>query len=615
MNMATKDDYGWTGKILNIDLTTRTLKDSPTPLDWARQYIGGAGLAARMLYPLLTEKIEPLGPDNPLLLMTGPCVGTAVPSSGRMAICTRSPLTRLWGESDIGGYFGAEMRQAGYDGIYIKGQAEKPVYLSLLYGKAELKDANHLWSQTISGTQQLLREDIDEKRFFTLSIGPAGENLVKYANIMSEGARAAGRMGLGAVMGSKNLKAMAVVGEQPVPVANHDAIVKLARSANKIMIEDFMPDCYRIMGTATAVGPAQEIGAMPNKYFTQGEFPTHDNISGATMSETRLVGFDGCHRCPIQCGRIVEIPEGKYKLNRTNGPEYETLGALGSLMLIDDLDAVIKAAHLCDDLGLDTISTGNSIGFAYYLMDQNKLTPKEVGMNLEWGDPEPIITLIPQIANREDFGDILAEGTRSMGERYDAADLAVHVKGLEVSCWDPRALFGMATSYATSPRGGTHLDGDMYMVLQGQVIMELGIDADDPQTDEGMGEIAAKSQSWRQVSNSLIMCQFPTYTVDEITKFYSYVIGHETTPQELLHIGDRIITLKRLINLNLGFTPDDDTLPSLLLQPLPDGGTNGMVPDLERQLNDYYAYRNWDRKTGHPSAAALKKVGLADLVK
>jgi aldehyde:ferredoxin oxidoreductase len=200
-----------------------------------------------------------------------------------------------------------------------------------------------------------------------------------------------------------------------------------------------------------------------------------------------------------------------------------------------------------------------------------------------------------------------------MGERYDAEDLAVHIKGLEVSCWDPRALFGMATSYATSPRGGTHLDGDMYMVLQGQVQMELGIDADDPQTDEGMGEIAAKSQSWRQVSNSLIICQFPTFPVDEIAQFYSFVIGRETTPQELLHIGDRIITLKRLINLNLGFKPEDDRLPKLLLQPLPDGGTRGMVPDIERQLNDYYAYRDWDRKTGRPSAAALKKVGLADL--
>ena len=611
--MPKKSKFGFTGKILQIDLTKRIIKDMKTPLEWATEFIGGSGLAARILYSLLSKAIDSLGPENPLLLMAGPCVGTAVPSSGRMAICARSPLTQLWGESDIGGYFGAEMRQSGYDGILIQGRAANPTYLSVLYGKSELNSAEHLWSNTISATQKLLRKDITEKRFFTLSIGPAGENLVKYANIMSEGGRAAGRMGLGAVMGSKNLKAIAVVGDQPVPVADHDAIVKLARTANKEMMEDFMPDCYRMMGTATAVGPSQEIGAMPNKYYTQGEFPTHDNISGATMSETRLVGNDGCHRCPIQCGRVVEVPNGKYQVSRVSGPEYETLGALGSMMLIDDLDAVIKASHLCDDFGLDTISTGSSIGFAYYLMDQDKLGAKEVGMKLEWGDPEPILWLIPQIANREGFGDVLAEGTRAMGNLYDAQDLAVHIKGLEVSCWDPRALFGMATSYATSPRGGTHLDGDMYMVLQGQVQMELGIDADDPQTDEGMGEIAAKSQSWRQVSNSLIICQFPTFLVDQIAQFYSYVVGRETTAQELLHIGDRIITLKRLINLNLGLSPEEDTLPKLLLQPLSDGGTRGMVPNLEKQLADYYSYRNWDRKTGRPSAAALKKVGLADL--
>jgi aldehyde:ferredoxin oxidoreductase len=604
---------GLTGKILDVDLTKKSLKDIPTPVEWANQFIGGAGLSARMLYPLLHDGIDPLGPENPLLLMAGRFTGTAVPCSGRMTICARSPLTWLWGESNVGGYFGATMRQSGYDGIFVQGKAKKPLLLIIRHGISELFDASHLWSKTISETQRAIHSGFGEKRIFSLAIGPAGEKLVKFANIMSEGGRAAGRTGLGAVMGSKNFKAIAVAGNIPVSVARPNAIIELARTANKVMMEDFMPDCYRMMGTATAVGPAQEIGAMPNKYFTQGEFPTHDNISGATMMETRLVGRDGCHRCPIQCGRIVEIPEGKYKTPRISGPEYETLGTLGSLMLVDDLDAIIYAGHLCDDLGVDTISCGNSIGFAYYLMDQGKLTQKEVGMKLEWGDPEPIIQLIQKIAAREGFGDILAEGTRAMGERYNASDSAIHVKGLEVSCWDPRALFGMATIYATSPRGATHLDGDMYMVLQGQVILELGIDADDPQTDEGMGELAAKSQSWRQVSNSLIICQFPTFTADEVAQFYSHVVGQDITPQELLHIGDRIITLKRLINLNLGFTPKDDKLPPLLLQPLPTGGTRGMVPDPEKQLSEYYAYRDWDRKTGRPSAAALKKVELGEL--
>ena len=612
--MDAKDGKGFTGKILHVHLSKQTIKDTPTPLEWTHQYIGGGGLAARILYPLLKGSPDPLGPENPVLLMAGPFTGTSVPSSGRMVICARSPLTYLWGECNIGGYFGATMRQSGYDGILIEGQSNEPTFLSIIHGIAQLQDAKHLWTKTIFETQETLRADLNEKRFFTVSIGPAGENLVKYANIMSEGGRAAGRLGLGAVLGSKRLKTLVVVGKKPVPVAQPDAIIEFARSANKVMIEDFMPDCYRMMGTATAVGPAQEIGAMPNKYFTQGEFPTHDNISGATMMETRLVGRDGCHRCPIQCGRVIEIPDGKFQLPRVSGPEYETLGALGSMILVDDLDAVIYASHLCDNLGLDTISCGNSIGFAYYLMDQGKLSEKEVGMKLEWGNPEPLIKLIPKIAQREDFGVVLAEGVQAMGKRYGAEDLAVHIKGLEVSCWDPRALFGMATSYATSPRGGTHLDGDMYMVLQGQVILELDIDADDPQTDEGMGEVAAKSQSWRQVSNSLIICQFPTFTADEVTQFYNLVTGKSVTAQDLLAIGDRIITLKRLINLQLGFTPDMDRLPKLLLKPLRSGGTRGLVPDIEKQLADYYAYRDWDSQTGRPSATALKKVGLADLI-
>jgi aldehyde:ferredoxin oxidoreductase len=612
--MVSKNGNGFTGKILQIHLTKNSVKETPTPIEWTHKFIGGGGLAARILYPRLKTAPDPLGPDNPALLMAGPFTGTTVPSSGRMVICARSPLTKLWGECNIGGYFGATMRQSGYDGILIEGQSEKPVFLTIIHGTAQLHDAEHLWTKTILETQEMLRSDLKEKRFFTVSIGPAGENLVKYANIMSEGGRAAGRMGLGAVFGSKHLKSIAVVGNQPIPVAQPDAIIDLAKTANKVMMEDFMPDCYRMMGTATAVGPAQEIGAMPNRYFTQGEFPTHDNISGATMMETRLVGNDGCHRCPIQCGRIVEISDGKYQVPRVSGPEYETLGALGSMILVDDLDAVIYASHLCDNLGLDTISCGNSIGFAYYLMDQCKLSKEEVGLQLDWGNPEPMIELIPKIAQREGFGDILAEGVQAMGRRYNAEELAVHIKGLEVSCWDPRALFGMATSYATSPRGGTHLDGDMYMVLQGQVILELDIDADDPQTDEGMGEVAAKSQSWRQVSNSLIICQFPTYTAEEVTQFYNYVTGENLTPQDLLAIGDRIITLKRLINLELGFTPEMDSLPKLLLKPLKTGGTRGLVPDVEKQLADYYAYRGWNQRTGHPSATALKKVGLADLL-
>ena len=609
--MADKPN-GFTGKILHVDLKTGKLKDAPTPREWAKQYIGGSGLAARMLYPLLSQELDPLGPQNPLLLLAGPLTGTTVPMAGRLAICAKSPLTQLWGECNIGGDFGARLRQSGYDGAFITGQADRPTVLTVINGQSSLNDGSELWAQRISETQKRLQQDYGKSRMASLAIGPAGENLVKFASIMTEGGRAAGRMGLGAVMGSKNLKSIVAVGEHPIAVAKPDALSELVKSATKVMMEDFQIETYKEMGTAAFFGASYELGSLPVKYWSTHEFPTHDNISGSTMMETILVGNSGCYRCPVRCGRVVEIPKGKYKLQRTSGPEYETLCSIGSMFLNDNLEAVVYAAHLCDELGLDTISCGTTIAFAAYLMEHNKLTPKEVGMKIDWGNPVVQIDLIEQIANRDGFGDVLAEGTRLLGERYDAAELAVHVKGLENACWGVRAQFGNAAMYATSPRGGSHLDADIYWVLSGQVIPELGIDADDPFTDENMGTLVALTQNWRMVTNSLIMCIFATYSPGEVAKMYSLVTGYDTTTENLMLIGERIITLKRLINLKMGFTAKDDTLSPHLLKPL-EGPTEGRVPNLEKQLNEYYAFRDWDRKTGRPSSAALKKVGLADL--
>lgn len=609
----TKDaGYGFTGKILQVDLTQTKISTTPTPIKLARQYVGGSGLAARILYSLLTRDLDPLSADNPLFLLAGPLTGTVVPLCGRLTICTKSPLTQFWGESNIGGDFGARLRQAGYDGVFITGRAKHPTLLTILNDQIELQKNPDLWTRRVNETIDQLHKDFNEKRMATLTIGPAGENQVKFANIMSEGGRTAGRMGLGAVMGSKYLKAIVAVGDSSVPVAKPDELIDVTRSATKVLMEDFQIDLYKELGTAAFVGASQETGSMPNAYWTKGEFPTYDNISGSTMLEKILVGTSGCYRCPVRCGRVVEIPKGKYKLPSTSGPEYETIASLGSMILCDDLEALVYASHLCDDLGVDTISCGTTIGFAYYLMEQGKLSKKEVGMELKWGDPEPQHQLIKQIAAREGFGNILAEGSRALGNRYNASEDAANVKGLELACWGVRALFGCAVAYATSPRGGCHLDADTYWVLHGQVIPEIGVDADDPQTDEGMGEMTALLQNWRMVTNSLIICIFATYQPDEVAQFYSLVTGLSTSTQDLMHMGERIITLKRLINLNLGFTPNDDTLPSLVLRPL-EGPTRGMVPNLDRQLSDYYRFRDWDRKTGYPSQSKIKELGLENL--
>ncbi len=612
--MSPDTSFGFTGRILEINLTQNKIDEMATPIKWARKFIGGSGLAARILFPLLRPEIDPLGPDNPLLLLAGPFTGTKIPCGSRLTICSRSPLTKLWGECSIGGNLGARLRHAGYDGIFIKGRADKPTFLKILNDQVELLDAGSLWSLGINDTIAQLHKDVAERQMATLAIGQAGENLVKYANIMSEGGRAAGRMGLGAVMGSKQLKAIVAVGNKPVPVAKPGELSALIRTATKMMMEDFQIGMYNEMGTAAFFGAAQEMGAAPNKYWTQGEWEPYDNISGSTMFEKITKGNSGCYLCPIKCGRVIEIPEGKYKLPEESGPEYETLAALGSMILCDDLEAVSYAAHLCDDFGLDTISCGTTIGFAYHLMEKNLLTPKEVGMALEWGNPEPQHELIRQIAFREGFGDVLAEGTRELGKRYNAEEYAIHVKGLEPACWGPRALFGQAAAFATSIRGAHHLDADIYWVLNGQVIPELGIDADDPQTDDGMGKLTAITQNWRMITNSLMMCLFATFSVNEIVQFYTFVTGISTSPQELMLTGERIFNLKRLINLRLGATPEDDTLPPLLLRPLETGGTQGKVPDLAKQLSDYYSHRDWDLKTGYPSKDKLQELGLSDLV-
>jgi len=303
--MPKANGFGFTGRILQVDLSRKKLTKLPTPIDWARQFLGGPGLAARILYPLLKAQIDPLGPDNPLLIMAGPFTGTAVPCGSRISVCSRSPQTGLWGECCVGGNFGARLRYAGYDGILVTGQAAEPTILTVLGGAPKLEDGKGLWKHHTYETLDLLRKDIKETRMASLVIGPAGENLVRYANIVSEKGRAAGRMGLGAVLGSKRLKAIVASGDTPVSVANPEGLTTLVRDATKGLMESFQVSLYKELGTAGFVGASQEIGSMPNKYWTATEFPNYDNISGSTMQERILVGTDACYRCPIGCGRGI----------------------------------------------------------------------------------------------------------------------------------------------------------------------------------------------------------------------------------------------------------------------------------------------------------------------
>jgi len=600
---------GYMGKLLVVDLSNGKIEDEPLNEDYVRRFIGGSGLACRYIYDMVDADTDPLGPENPLFFMAGPLTGTRAPSCGRFVICARSPLTDLWGEANSGGFFGPEMRFAGYDGIVVKGQSPEPVYLRVEDGRAELRRASHLWGKSTYETQTLIREELGDEKVRVACIGPAGENLVKFAAVMSDHGSAAGRTGMGAVMGSKRLKAVAVRGHQEVSLADAERFAALARQALAAIREDITTAILRETGTAGSLDYSMMLGDAPARYFTQGSFPEGTNLSGSAMAETILTGNYACYGCPIACKRKVKVD--KYGLSETKGPEYETVCALGTLLLLDDLAAVAYLGHLCDAYGLDTISTGSAIAFAHYLFEQGIIGPEETnGLELRWGDPDSVAKLIEMIAHRRGFGDLLAEGSRLVGRRYGAEELAVQVKGLEVAMHDPRAMSAMALVYATSPIGGSHNQSDMYLVELGKAIEELDIVSTDRFEIKGKAPVVARHQDWRSFCNALILCYFANPPVQTVVELLSSATGWEVGLDEAMAIGERIWNLKRALNLRLGLRREDDRLPKLLLRPLEEGGTEGHVPDLERMLEEYYRVRGWDPATGAPTMEKLLALGL-----
>lgn len=603
---------GYVGKLLRVDLDRGQVTEEPLDRDYAEAFIGGSGLASRCLCDLVTEKMDPLCPENPLIFMTGPLTGTNAPCCGRFTVCARSPLTGFWGEANSGGVFGPTLKFAGYDGIIITGSSPQPVYLEIVEGKAKLKDASRLWGQDCYQVQATIKGEIARPKASIASIGIAGEKKSKIAAIINDHGRAAGRTGMGAVMGSKQLKAIAVSGDARPQLANETAFAEAAREAYYFLKEDITAQMLRLGGTAFYIDLGMMYGDVPVRYYTQGDFDV-SNITGAALSETILSDTVGCYRCPIACGRKTKLQ--KYGVSEADGPEYETIAALGALLVIDDLPGIAYAGHLCNLYGLDTISTGATIAFATYLFEKGVLRLSDTdGVELKWGDIDIVIKLAEKIARREGFGDILADGSLSLAKRYKVEEAAVQVKGLEVGMHDPRAFSGMSVAYATSPRGGCHLHSDFFMVEVGGEIPELGIVASPrPQWGESSKEkaqIVARHQDWRSIYDALVLCKFAGLPASLISKLVSAATGWETTPLDLLKNGERIFNMKRLTNLRFGLTPKDDGLPDLLLKPLPNGGTKGNVPDIKLMLEEYYRFRGWDKTNGKPVKQKLKELGL-----
>jgi aldehyde:ferredoxin oxidoreductase len=601
---------GYLGKLLVVDLTSGKIEDEPLNKDYANQFIGGSGLAARYLYDSLDPDTSPLNPANPLFFITGPLTGTRAPMCGRHVVCARSPLTGVWNEAHVGGFVGAELRFAGYDGIIIRGRSPDPVYLWVQDGKAELRDAGHLWGKDTFETQDIIKEELGDRRVRVACIGPAGENQVLLANIIHDHARAAGRGGLGAVMGSKNLKAVAVRGHGQIPVADEERLKALAREVIEILKDDFMSDMLHATGTACAMDQLNYLGSLPSRYYTQGVFDT-EALNGGYMADTILTGTSGCYGCVVGCGRKVAASEGRYTFPEIDGPEYETICSLGPILLIDDLAAISWLGHLCDSYGMDTMSAGSTIGFAHYLFQEGDIDAQDTGgLTLQWGDPEMVVELLGQMAHKEGFGTLLGEGSRRLGQRFGVEELAVQVKGLVVAYHDPRAFSSMALVYSTSPVGASHNHSDMYWVEVGRSVEELGIPFTDRLEDAGKGPLVARHQNWRSVTNALVVCIFNNAPAQCHADLLNAATGRQETLDSLLHIGERIWNLKRAYNNRLGLTRADDRLPKLLSQPLAEGGTQGHVPNLELMLGEYYQARGWDAETGKPGQGKLKELGL-----
>ena len=602
---------GYLGRILRVDLNNLRLWDEALNEDYARTYVGGSGLAARYLYDMLDAGTDPLGPENPLFFLTGPLVGTSMTSAGRYSVCARSPLTGIWGEANSGGFFGPELRYAGYDGVLITGRAGQPVWLSIVEGQAALHPAGDLWGNDIYVTQACLRERLGEPKARVACIGLAGENGVKLAGIANDHGRFAARTGLGAVMGSKNLKAIAVRGTGKVPLHAPDEYKVITNQILALYKEDFSSQSYRAYGTAGYVNLSHMLGDLPIRYFQLGEYPQADDLSGVDLAEKYLIRNTACHKCVIACGRETHSPT--YNDPKVDGPEYETLGALGSLLMIFDLEAVIHAGHLCNLYGMDIISLGVTIGLACELFERGLLTPADTGgLDIRYGDPGMVFRLIEMTARREGFGAVLAEGNSALAERAGVPELSATVNRLEVPMHDPRAYLGMAVTYALSPRGACHMQGDMFTLDLGQSNLgEVGLEPGERHENSvEKGHTAARMQAWRNLYNSLILCQFENPGVRLLLSAVNSTTGWNLAPDDLMAAGKRIVNIKRLVNFKLGLTKANDRLPDLLLKPLKEGGSLDHKPDMPTLLAGAYTEFGWDAETGRPSAETLRTLGV-----
>ncbi len=614
--------YGYCGKILRVDLTSGALSVEEPPDGFYRTYLGGAGFVGYYLLKEVPAGTDPLGPDNRLIFAAGPLTGSPVGGTGRNCVGAKSPLTGGYGAAEVGGYWGAELKYAGFDAIVVHGRAERPVYLFVQDGHAELRDAGHLWGKDSLAVQGLVREELGDKAARTACIGAAGERLVRYANIANDVSHFAGRGGLGAVMGAKKLKAIVVRGHRRPEMADAGRLKEFAQ----LLARDYASSLqlFHDDGTASLLGYLNRNGGLPTNNFRQGHFDMAAEISGEAMTRTILSGRGSCFVCPVRCKREVGfVDEGLAVDARYGGPEYETVAAFGSNCGLADLKAIAKANELCASYGMDTISCGASIAFAIECFQAGLLTTEDTeGLTLRPGDPAVVVELVKQIGERSGIGRLLGEGTRSAAECIgrDAWRFAMHVKGQELPMHEPRLKQGLGLGYCVSPTGADHNHNvhDTSYRRQGTALKSmqpLGILDPLPLDDLGPSKVRllVYGSALAQLRNSLVMCDFEPYDIVDLAEITHAATGWRTGTWELQKVGERVITMARVFNIREGFGRKDDMLPRGFFQPFESGPLAGVSIDpgkLDEALSTYYEMMGWDRSEGRPLPSKLAELGL-----
>jgi len=620
---------GYTGKWLYVNLTTGQIEPREYDAALAERYLGGNGFGTRLLWEQVGPEVDPLVPESLLIFATGPLCGTLVPNAGRMEVIAKSPLTGIYGDANAGGFFGPELKFAGWDAIVVTGQAPHPVYLAIADDRVELRDARDLWGLTTSQTEAAIRRAWGDPQVKTATIGPAGEHLVRFAAIQITPQRSAARCGLGAVMGSKHLKAVAVRGHGPIRVADPTRFHELAASFHRrIRANPFFP-AISAHGTPGIVALMDPLGRFPTRNFQMGSFLEVDKINAEALEARAFVRHLACFGCPVACDKLYRLPNGPYIGTALRSVEYETISALGSGVWNADLDSILAANRLCDELGMDTISAGRAISFALELWEEEILNLDDTGgLVLRWGDAEMVLRLLEMIAYRRGFGDLLAEGTRRAAQVIGrgAERYAMHVKGMEIPAQDGRAQKSMGLAHVTSSRGADHLKAFPTIDETGypeegrrrygeQYLPEIV----DPLATKYKPMLVKDGEDFGAVVDSVGVCKsggtfvFAELYWPDIAAALEAATGMEMPTERLKRIGERIYNLQRCYNALHGITRADDRLPRRFTdEPSPSGNARGQVIDLEPMLDEYYRLRGWDPATGWPTAEKLRELGLKE---